>query len=308
MRHTPSAGMSSWLAALRLQFHPMTWLGYGAGAAAAATLVEFRPAPFWFGLGALFCVEVATILWNEYVDYPSDRRNRNASMFSGGSRVLVEQRLSFSAVRAGIIVALTTAGLLAIGVLATSSAGTQLPALVAMAAMVVLALGYSAPPLRLSYRGLGEIDVALTMGAGVLLCGFLFQGGDWRAPLPWLLGAAVSLAILPSIVLAGVPDLDADRAAGKRTVAVRVGVRLACALAALATVAAAMAAVALDRAWAPGVYAGSLPLVVLHAVLVLAVMVPVARQGVPRRIDLAMAMSLSYVLWFAAVPLLHLLR
>ncbi|MFU8815495.1 MAG: prenyltransferase [Pseudomonadales bacterium] len=305
------ARLSAWVAALRLHFYPVSWLGYGVGAAAATALgATFQPAPFWFGWGVLVFLEAATVLSNEYVDYPSDRRNRNHSAFTGGSRVLVDERLTFAQLRSGVAVALLLATACAAGLLATLE-GPRLPVMVAVALMVTLTLGYTLPPLKLSYRVLGEVDVAVTTGAGVVLCGFVFQGAPWQQPLPWLLGASLGLAILPGITLAGIPDREADRAAGKRTLAVRFGAGRACAIAAAATVFAAVAFLLVDRlaigAAAGGWLTVAYLLMLLHAGAVLVVVGRVARIAAPRRIDRAMILSLSFVIWFVAVPLLRLL-
>jgi hypothetical protein len=52
----------------------------------------------------------------------------------------------------------------------------------------ILAVGYTIPLLRPCWRGLGEIDVALTHSCAALLCGSLTQGEAIGAPFPWLVG------------------------------------------------------------------------------------------------------------------------
>jgi 1,4-dihydroxy-2-naphthoate polyprenyltransferase len=298
----------AWLQALRLQFYPMAWLAYWLGALAAVQPAgAFRPAPFWCGLACLFFIETAAVLTNERYDFETDRRNRNFGPFTGGSRVLVDGKLSPREIDYGIAAAL---GLAAIsGAAVILATGADVRALLALVVLTVLALGYTAPPLRLSYRGLGELDVGITHSLGAVLCGFAFQGGPWTAVQPWLLSLPLCLAVLPSITLAGVPDHDADRLAGKGTLAVRTGVPGAYVIAASCTVLAAAAAIVLTqvpasaRAFA-GIEFGVLP----HAAVLLPMLAAYIRQDAgARRIDSLMAVALSYILWFAAVPLFNLI-
>ena len=149
----------------------------------------------------------------------------------------------------------------------------------------------------------------MTHSLGAILCGFVFQGGAWHAPLPWLLSLPLALAILPSITLSGIPDLVADAAVGKRTLAVRAGVRGAYAIAALCTLLAAGTALALQPLPAldgllAGIEYGMLP----HALLLLAMLTAHSRRDPsPRRIDALMAASLAYIMWFVGIPLAHAL-
>src|SRR5690606_1963414 len=177
----------------------------------AATLPggALQAAPFWWGLACLFFIEAAAVLTNEHFDVATDRHNRNFGPFTGGSRVLVDGRLSVTEVRWGIAVALGLAA--ASGAALRLRSGPRLAAGLVLGVLTVLALGYTAPPLELSYRGLGERDVGITHSFGVLLCGFVLQGGAWSAPEPWLLALPLCLAVLPGITLAGAPDHDADR-------------------------------------------------------------------------------------------------
>ena len=174
----------------------------------------------------------------------------------------------------------------------------------------MLALGYTVPPARLCYRGLGELDVGLTHSAGAILAGFVFQGGAWSLGLPWLLSLPLFLAVLPGITLSGVPDHDADRAVGKRTLAVRAGIRGAygncCPLHRARS----------RRRARPRAPAGARAPARRHRLrrpaprpaLLLLLLARQARRA-PRaeRIDGLMVVALTYILWFVAVPLWHLL-
>ncbi|MDB5884371.1 MAG: ycaK [Polaromonas sp.] len=311
-RRTPAEWLGhktgAWLKAMRLQFYPMTWIAYAMGALAAAPPEgALGSGVFWLGYLCLFSLEVATVLVNDVVDFQSDRRNRFFSTFTGGSRVLVDGLLSLREVQAGIGAALGMFAL-ATGWLLAWDAAALAYWTGALAALAVLALGYTASPLKLSYRGLGELDVALTHSIGVLLCGFMFAGGDWRDPLPWLLSVPLLLAIFPSIILSGIPDMQADEAAGKGTLAVRLGQRGALMLALGFTVLAVLAA----AAWqffglAGGAYAGTAYAAVPHGAWLAWRIGQRLKSGrPPGRIDGLMAISLTFLLWFGLVPLVRL--
>jgi 1,4-dihydroxy-2-naphthoate octaprenyltransferase len=280
----------------------MTFLAYLLGALAAQRPLDTTS--FWLGYAMLFCVEAATVFSNELIDEPSDRRNRHYGPFSGGSRVLIEGKLSRVSLQAGSL----AAGGVALGLLAILGAyqAASSVTVTLLGATSALAVGYTLPPLRLCYRGLGEITVALTHSFGALYAGYLLQQGDIGSAVPVALSTCLAAAILPSILLAGVPDAEADSLCGKRTVAVLLGVPRTCALAA------AMMALS---AVLPGVFllagtpqmqalAGVAP---VHAAAILYLM---GRRRATldrsRRIDLLLVASLSYILWFVLLPLFAL--
>jgi 1,4-dihydroxy-2-naphthoate polyprenyltransferase len=311
-RTTPRERLSqkagAWLQGIRLQFYPMTWLAYTAGALAANPAGGVFGNPlFWLGYLCLFLLEVATVLSNELMDIESDRNNRFFSPFTGGSRVLVDGLLSPREVRAGVAVTLL-AFLAAAAALLALTPGSAAVVLAVLGLLTVLAIGYTAPPLKLSYRGLGELDVAVTHSLGVILCGFVFLGGHWWDPLPWLLSLPLLLAILPSITLSGIPDLEADAAAAKRTLAVRLGQRAALWLAIAFTLLAAGTALTWDLVrLAGGAFSGIAYVAVPHALWLAWLLYRRVASGMPPgRIDGLMVASLTYVLWFGLVPVLRL--
>lgn len=300
----------TWLRALRLQFYPMTWIAYTMGAlAAAAGGGVFSSSVFWVGYLCLFLLEVATVLINEVVDRDTDSKNRFYSTFTGGSRVLVDGSLSLREAIVGIGVSLAgfaiSAGILFVMLPATAVLGS----LGVLGILAVLAITYTAPPFKLSYRGLGELDVGITHSIGVLLCGYLFLGGSWTNGMPWLLSLPLFFAILPSIILSGIPDLDADAAAGKRTLAVRFGISGALKLAGGFTLLSAMLAVTWQLfGVTEGAYAGVAYVAVPHASwlywLLRRRILSDRHEG---RMDGLMVVSLAYVLWFGLVPLFGLI-
>jgi len=297
----------AWLQALRLQFYPMTLIAYGVGALAAAhQMHSFDSGRFWLGYAALFFLEVATVLANDYFDYESDRQNRNAGPFTGGSRVLVDGKLSFGEVRRGIFLAFGVSSLLLCYLLTT--APDPAPLGVSLLVLAALALGYTVPPLKLSHRGLGELVVALTHSIGVVLPGYLLQGGDLHDPLPWLLSLPLGLAVLPAIVLSGVPDYDADAAAGKNTLVVKLGIRgalIAATLLPILTIAATL--VCRQLPGVAGAYGYWIYLAVPHAAwLIWQLGKCLWHRRAAERIDGLMVLALTFILWFGAIPLIRL--
>jgi 1,4-dihydroxy-2-naphthoate polyprenyltransferase len=296
--------VGAWVAALRLQFHPMAWIAYLIGALGAwHSDRPVQAAPFWLGLACLFSLEAATVFANDYFDQPSDSINRHYGPFTGGSRMLVEARISPAQMRRGIAVALTAFGILG-AVLCLMTPWLMAPFLIANA---ILAIGYTVPPMRLCWRGLGEIDVALTHSFSVLLWGSLAQGEAIGVPFPWLIGLPLFFAVLPAIILSGLPDFEADRASDKRSMTVCWGPYRAALIAELATVAAAVTSLT----WLPALGVAAVPaicIVVAYAAVQVTYLGRYRAAGArPRRIDRLMVLCLSFILLFVVSPLILVL-
>ncbi len=295
---------AAWLRALRLQFYPMTWVAYAVGALLATPTGSLNRSAFWIGYGCLFALEAATVFSNEYFDYDSDRRNQNPGPFNGGSRVLVDGALGFKALRGGIAFALATFVLLYFWLLGRAPVEMGSVSIV-LWVLAVLALGYTVPPLKLSHRGGGEVDVALTHSLGVLLFGFVMQGGAIFAWQPWLVSLPLLLAVVPSITLSGIPDRAADRAAGKRTMVVRIGPRRSLQVAIATTFGAAAAALLVDTiGFEHRLYGMAAWLAAAHGALLCVLLLRRLPEPESRRhFNGLMAAALSYILWFGLAPL-----
>lgn len=307
------ARLKAWLKILRLQFYPMTWVAYTVGALAAASRSHaWSPLGYGLGYACVFLVEVLTVLGNEWHDQDTDRLNRHAGPFNGGSRVLVEGALDAASVRRAMLGA-ALLFLLGLAVLAWALPASRL-AIGLLTGVACLAVGYTVPPLRLVYRGLGELDVAFTHSFAAIACGALLQSGTALPPAVWQAGTPLFLATLPAIVLSAVPDLEADRAVGKRTLAVLLGPRRAVGVALAAVLAASLAAAGLalwgrrlghyDGPSGPAAY-----LAAAHGLVLAWRLARFFRRGAPSmRIDGLMLLALTYLLWFGLIPLVHLLQ
>lgn len=289
-----------WIAVARLQFYllPALVVLVGAVAGARTYAAELAWTPLILTMLAAALVEFITVLTNERHDLPTDTMNRNSGPFTGGSRVLVQHQLSPKDLMVGRNVAL---GLLltVMAALVWTAPGTGIALSVILGTGLALGLGYTAPPLKLSYRGLGELTVALTHSYVVLLAGYASQGGPMANVIPWALGTPLFLAVLPSILLAGLPDLEADEATGKRTMAVILGRRRLVKVAMGVTVASALVHLGLIP------FSGwllTVPLL-LHAGWLLRGLLDYLARPQPGRMDGLLFRALSYMGWFALAPL-----
>lgn len=100
----------------------------------------------------------------------------------------------------------------------------QLPALVAGA--LALFWLYSLPPVRLNYRGGGELLEALGVGVALPVLGSYLGSGELFGPSATMLGGWTLLA-LASASASGLSDERSDAAGGKRTFVTMLGNRAA---------------------------------------------------------------------------------
>lgn len=191
------------------------------------TCVAAALGPLHFGWLAvtvlgIFAIEVAKNASGEIFDYDSGAdlgvTPEDRTPFSGGKRVLVDELLTrkettiisligyLIGVGAGFwIVAVREPKILWIGITG-----------------VVCAYMYHAPPLRLSYRGLGELFVAICYGPLIAIGAFMVQRGHVTTDI-LLVSIPLGLLIGAFLWINEFPDYAADKAAGKHTLVVRLG-------------------------------------------------------------------------------------
>lgn len=209
-------------------------------------------------LGAAF-VHLGLNVSNDVFDTAqgADDANVTPTKFSGGSRVIQYGLVSFrrmATISAAFYVAAGAIGLVLLAV----RGSTEL--LVIGVVGFVVSLGYTAPPLKFVYRGLGEIAVAIGFGPLMLLGAYVVQTRGALSWEPFVASLPIALLVALILYVNEIPDRRGDARAGKRTLPVRwsktavIGGYRAAAVAAYAIV-------------VVGVIAGVLPIPALLALL-----------------------------------------
>ena len=154
---------------------------------------------------------------NDYFDREGDRLD-GRTRWSGGSGVLAAGELP---PRVALYAALVCAALGLAAAARFALTGNVVTAALG-AAILVFAWCYSAPPVRLAARGLGELDTVLVVALLVPAAGYAAFTGAVDAPFARVLLAPVA-AMFTMMLCVELPDAGSDLMAGKRTLVVRIG-------------------------------------------------------------------------------------
>jgi 1,4-dihydroxy-2-naphthoate octaprenyltransferase len=165
-------------------------------------------------------VQLTTHYANEYYDYDVDAAIGSArTPFSGGSGVLVSGQLD----RAVALHATHVCLVLAIIMIVVC--GSISPPMWIIGVLGLLGgYFYSAPPLKLEGSGWGELNTAILTAWLVPLTGYVMQANRFD-PIVLIVCAPFVLIYIAMILTFEFPDYPADKAIGKRTITVRIGLQ-----------------------------------------------------------------------------------
>lgn len=184
-------------------------------------------------LGFLFVLimgiglHIATNVYNDIYDtiQGTDKINVNRNEFSGGSGVLLDRPDLMSKMyllaRLGLVVALLIT--IALMFVVDRSLWIYLWGLFLLSAF--FSKFYTAAPIKVAYRGLGEISVWFAFGPMAIMVASVSQSLGFH---PTIIAAMpiTGISTLSILLLGEMIDLDADRATGKLGVAARFGNRV----------------------------------------------------------------------------------
>jgi 1,4-dihydroxy-2-naphthoate polyprenyltransferase len=204
-----------WVMAARVRTLPAAVAPVLVGTSLALGAGHFEALTFVAALLGAVLIQVGTNLSNDYSDArrgaDTEDRLGPVRVTAGGlvppSQVLLATYVTFGAAVAcgAYLVAVAGPGLLAVG-----------------AASILAGVLYTGGPRPYGYEGLGEVFVFLFFGIVAVTGSYYVQVQQ----LPWqAFVCAVPVGLLASVILVvnNVRDLETDRRAGKRTLAVRLG-------------------------------------------------------------------------------------
>jgi 1,4-dihydroxy-2-naphthoate octaprenyltransferase len=208
------------LRATRLPFLTATVIPVLLGILIAATHGSFDlVAAVLTVIGACF-VQLGLNVANDVFDtvQGADDANVTPTQFSGGSRVIQYGLVSLRQMATLATLFYVLAGLIGLVLLAFWG---SVELLVIGVVGFIVSIGYTAPPLKFVYRGLGEVAVAIGFGPLMLLGAYVVQTGGALAWEPFV--ASIPVAVLVALILYvnEIPDRRGDARVGKRTLPVR---------------------------------------------------------------------------------------
>jgi 1,4-dihydroxy-2-naphthoate octaprenyltransferase len=177
---------------------------------------------FIIGYVILFSAILAAVYTNNYNDVAIDR-NATHTFFSGGSSILIDHPELMKTTRSVAIGLYTTSILLGFVFTVVFSYPPTFFILILLGNL--LGWCYTSPPIKLVYRGLGELTTMV--GAGFIIPGFAYflVRGTIDVPFVLLSFPLMFLCLALSLYLE-LPDRKADRLGQKCTLVVRRGEHL----------------------------------------------------------------------------------
>jgi 1,4-dihydroxy-2-naphthoate octaprenyltransferase len=209
-----------WFKAVRAPFFTASIIPVLVGAALSHREGNFHILNLIYALIIVIAYHAGTNLLNDYCDASgSDPINHSVTPFSGGSRLIQAGILSREQYLKAALIAFSI-GLLVTVLVAVNHRNQLILGIGGLG--LILGVTYSAALTFGMGRGWGEPAVGMAFGPFAVLGSYLVQTNqlNWAA---FLAGIPVGLLIMGVLVLNEFPDLEPDRAAGKRNWVVRAG-------------------------------------------------------------------------------------
>lgn len=205
----------AWLMAARPATLPAAVVPVLVGTAAAVREGSFRPGPFVVALLASLLIQVGTNFANDYFDF---HKGADTPDRLGPVRLLQSGVALPGQVLAATLLSFGAAALLGLYLVWVGG----VPILIIGVLSILSGIAYTGGPYPLGYHGLGDVFVFLFFGV-VAVTGTYYLHTGTVSSLAWSASIPVGLLVTAILIVNNVRDIRTDRAAGKRTLAVRIG-------------------------------------------------------------------------------------
>ena len=212
-----SPSLGTWMLAIRPRTLPAALAPVIVGSALAQADGAFRLAPAAAALAGALLLQIAVNLANDYFDF---KKGVDTAERLGPVRVTQSGLIAPATVRFAMGATVAAAGV--VGLYLVVVGGWPI-ALIGIASIAGV-LGYSGGPYPLASHGLGDLCVFIFFGPVAVIGTYYVQALAWS----W---SALFMSLPPGFLITAIlvvnnlRDIDTDRAAGKRTLAVMIGPR-----------------------------------------------------------------------------------
>ncbi|MEO8666421.1 MAG: 1,4-dihydroxy-2-naphthoate octaprenyltransferase [Ignavibacteria bacterium] len=216
-------GLKLWLMAARAYSFPASIIPVLFGSVLAVLLnpgLKFNFLNFFLCLVGCILVQVGTNLINDIFDFEKgiDKEDKSIGIPHGGSMVISMGLVSMKQMKTAAFVSLLLASL--IGVYLYTQAGVWILYLALFG--LLSAIFYTAKPLALKYKALGDLQVIISFGLGMTLGAYIVQTKQFSY-LPLVFSIPIGLLIDAILHSNNIRDINFDGKFGVKTLPILVG-------------------------------------------------------------------------------------
>jgi 1,4-dihydroxy-2-naphthoate octaprenyltransferase len=218
--------VKKWIKAIRAPFFTASAIPVLVGTALAWNLTgEFSLYKFILVLVGVPLFNAGTNLANDYYDHKTgnDEVNTNPTPFSGGSRVIQDGVIPAKQILIGSFVFFGLGSIVGLYLNAVTPGN-----LVLYLGIFGLLTGffYTATPVLIGYRGVGELVVGLNLGTLAIIGSYFVQARTFSWSAFWI-SLPIGFLVAAILYINQFPDYEADKAVNKKHLVVRLGKRRA---------------------------------------------------------------------------------
>ena len=223
---SPPKGFKLWMMAIRPYAFPASIIPVLYGSVLAVVLnpdMQFNFFFFFLTLIGSMLAHVGTNIINDIYDFKSgiDKEDEEIGIPHGGSMVLSKGFMSVKKMKIGATIALTLASL--IGFYLYLEIGVYILYLCIFG--LLSAIFYTATPIALKYKALGDIQVFISFGAGVTLGAYIVQTGQFSW-LPVIFSIPIGFLIDAILHSNNIRDINFDGTFEVKTLPMIIGEKL----------------------------------------------------------------------------------